>query len=196
MTEESPQKVNPLFKLMNMGLAGHNDDEEPQAKSLDRGASDVRPTKNHHLGFEIDEAGGSSRLESLMNKSPQSETERGDPLEPEVPERADETVTFYKKNLFTGAKEVDNSKSFKMIGIQNRVGIKFNEKSEYYNKKAENNYRAMKQTLQMYLKSQEKKEEEAKMAEMGMTSGHSTKRKMDTKAGKEIQMLQVGSVKL
>lgn len=50
----------------------------------------------------------------------------------------------------------------------------------------------------MYLRNQEKKEEEAKLAEMGM-SGPLSKRKdksMDTKAGKEIQMLQVGSVKL
>lgn len=82
VAQETPENANPLFKLMQMNMSGQDNEDNTKSKAIEAG-KELKPPKSTHLGFENEDA-GSSRLDSFMNKSPQSEVEE-DLLEPEVP---------------------------------------------------------------------------------------------------------------
>lgn len=125
-------------------------------------------------------------------KADGNETDVSNESDPDYP---DEEVNITSKCPITGMQRIDKNRSYKMVNIPNRLGIRLNDNSMYFDNDAENNYKAKRATLLRYLKLQEKREEELKNSE-NPTPGTTTRRnKNETKPNNEIEIVKLDTKK-
>lgn len=80
------------------------------------------------------------------------ETDVSDDEDSEYP---DEVVEGFVKDHQTGAKKQDSSKSYTLIKVPNRMGVRVNSNGMYYDDEAEKNYKKKKQQLMRCIKRDE-----------------------------------------